>query len=372
MNSLQDQFLQSFPGEPLYYGNAAHAFYDLMVWVQDHRPKDRPNIIMPAYIPAKLYRFILAAGYEPKFYDVSEELGYPLSDIAGLIDSQTQMIFAVHFFGIPVDMEPLRKLADERNIFLLEDCAHTLNGRYKGCLLGTTGHFTIFSTRKMLQLHCGGFLLFNEQPWPFQPSRSEKVRNIFTGYHLLGSRVKFWLNRVSGGKNLLQKLSVPGTGYIDFSEKQVVNVKQMDLLSKKYFEWVDLEEMIQTRRENVRYLWNRVKRPELYKPIGFDRLSIEEKGKDGSKSYQLAEGYVPFSLPVLTAPGIRDYLQHKILEAGVVCYIGWPEAPFGMEGFPGSYELQARLLELPIHHYINRHQLKIMADCLNEINPEVV
>jgi len=185
------QFLKHFQTDPINYGNAAHAFYDIMKWVQANRPKSNPNIIMPSYIPAKLYRFVLAAGYVPRFYDVSTDLDFSIDEIRGLVDDQTQMVFAVHFFGIPVDLSSLKKMTEELDLFLMEDCAHTLNSHWNNKILGTTGDFTIFSTRKMLQYHCGGFLIMNSKPWDFQPSKTKKVSSLFTGYHMVGSRGKF-------------------------------------------------------------------------------------------------------------------------------------------------------------------------------------
>lgn len=369
MKNQAKQFLSNYPRQPHYYGNAAHAFYDVMIWIQQNQPKSKPNIIMPVYIPAKLYRFILAAGYKPRFYDVSTELDFSIDEILNLIDDQTQMIFAVHYFGIPVDLHPLKDLAQKQGIFLLEDCAHTLNGSWKGRILGTTGDFAIFSIRKMLQLHCGGFLILNNQPWHFQPSASKRVCSLFTGYHFFGSRVKFMLNRLSRGRNLLQKISIPETAYIDFSEEQTVNIKQMDFLSRMYFLNINLKKVIKIRRENVRYLWNHIHDLQSFTPIGFDRISEVDNSTRSSahQKYQPTEGYVPFSLPLLTPPGTRELIQQEMLKHGIVCYIGWTEAPFGMKNFPQTDQLQSRLLELPVHQYINQHQLKTMVTCLNNL-----
>ena len=378
------QFLECFPQEPHYYANAGHVFYDIMNWIQENRPKSKPNIIMPAYIPAKLYRFILAAGYKPKFYDVSTELDFSVDEIRSLIDDQTQMVFAIHYFGIPVDLDPLKQLTQEQDLFLFEDCAHTLNGSWQGKTLGTTGDFAIFSIRKMLQLHCGGFLMLNKQPWPFQPSRTKKVSNFFTGYHIVGSRIKYSLNRLSRGRNLFQKISIPEIGYIDFNEKQTVTVKRMDRLSQWYLSKSKLSTLIEKRRENVRFLWNHIRDLETFAPIGFDRLSeinntvrhsnshsdseihnSQPAESSADQKYQLINGYVPFSLPILTLAGTREFIQKELLNCGIMCYIGWSEAPFGMKEFRKAEQLQSRLLELPVHHYINQYQLDTMADCLN-------
>ena len=365
MRAYQNFFLRHFPEPPIFYANASHALYDIMVWLQSNRPKSDPNIVMPVYIPAKMYRFVLAAGYRPKFYDVSTRLDFSLSEIEKRIDRHTQLIMAVHFFGIPVDMEPLRELAEKRGIFLLEDCAHTLGGRINGKLLGTTGHFSIFSTRKMLQVYCGGFLLRNHTNWKYYPSSFKRVSNLFTAYHLIGSRIKFMLNRMAKQKNLFVR-DAPYRGYIDFSEKQKVTVKMMDHMSIIHFGMVDLPAVISKRRENIKYLWDNIQRRDLFEPIELQRLA-DEKHSNGFVEYYPVDGYVPFSFPLLTKPGMRDHIQMRLLEYGVFCYSGWPESPFGMTGFPGAMELQSRLLELPVHHYMNRYQLDRMIAAIKSL-----
>ncbi|MFU8861993.1 MAG: DegT/DnrJ/EryC1/StrS family aminotransferase [Cyclonatronaceae bacterium] len=368
-------FLKKFKTKPINYGNAGHAFYDTMKWVQENRPKTTPNIIMPSYIPGKLYRFVMAAGYEAKFYDVTTQLDFSIDEIRGLIDDQTQMVFAVHFFGIPVDLASLKKLTEELDVFLMEDCSHTLNSHLNGKTLGTTGDFTIFSTRKMLQFHCGGFLMLNKKPWHFRPSKTTKVSSLFTGYHLLGSRVKYYLNYLTRGKNVFQKNNLPETGYIDFDEEQTVTVKRMDRLLNWYYPKVNLENITRKRRENLCYLWNHIHDLESFSPIGLERLStLKTESRNSStedtsiqQTFQLIDGYVPFSLPILTPPDSRSYIQKQLLNHGITCYIGWTEAPFGMDGFPETEQLQMRLLELPIHQFINQYQLKKMAACINSL-----
>jgi dTDP-4-amino-4,6-dideoxygalactose transaminase len=372
---MMKQFLKNFKSKPINYGNAGHAFYDIMKWVQENRPKTNPNIIMPSYIPGKLYRFVMAAGYEAKFYDVTTQLDFSIDEIRGLIDDQTQMVFAVHFFGIPVDLAPLKKLTEELDVFLMEDCSHTLNSHLNGKTLGTTGDFTIFSTRKMLQFHCGGFLILNKKPWHFQPSKTKKVNSLFTGYHLLGSRVKYYLNYLTRGKNVFQKMSIPEIGYIDFDEEQTVTVKRMDRLLNWYYPNVNLEKITRKRRENLSYLWNHIHDLETFSPIGLERFSTHKTEARSSSAedtsiqqvFQIKEGYVPFSLPILTPPDSRNFIQKELLNDGITCYIGWTEAPFGLKGFPETEQLQMRLLELPVHQYINKHQLKKMAACINNL-----
>lgn len=363
-----EQYLEPFEGKSYFYGNASHGFYDIMVWLQKNRPKKKPNIVMPVYISAKLYRFILAAGYEPKFYDVPTDLNINLKEISGLIDDQTQAVFAVHFFGVPVDLEPLKKLTEQTDIFLIEDCAHTLNSSYKGTLLGTTGDCTLFSTRKMMQLHCGGILVLNTEPWNFKPSRDEKVSSPFTMYHFAGSRVKYTVNNLLKAYSPFKQSETHYDGYIDFSAKHVARVKKMDSFFRWYTNIPDLEKMADKRRQNFLYLLNGIQDLDSFYPMGIERYAKREK----TGQYSLNKGFVPFSMPILTPSGVRNQVQQALCDAGVLCFAGWPEAPFGLRGFEGAVELKERLLELPIHQFMDLHHLKIIVDCLNASWPSVI
>ncbi len=365
MSESLKSFLEDFSYPPVYYANASHGFYDLLHWVQLHRPKSTPNIIMPVYIPAKLYRFVLAAGYEVRFYDVTTDLDFSLDEIYSLIDNQSQMVFAVHFFGIPTDLATLKNLTRENKVFLIEDCAHTLNGYHNGTKLGSTGDFALFSSRKMLQVHCGGWVVFNHQPWAFHPSTSKKVNSLYSGYHLLGSRLKYFSNYLGKGRQLIGSQPAPYNGYIDFSEQQDIRIKRMSRLSKLYLQSINISDITEKRRANTRYLWKALKSSDILEPIGFHRLS-SETDSNGNTNLRVKDGYVPFSLPVLTPAGERKRIQRKLLDAGIRCYAGWPEAPFGFSGFHQTEQLQQRLLELPVHQYINKYQLEIIAQTLTE------
>lgn len=362
-----NQYLKQFEGRSYFYGNASHAFYDIMIWLQKNRPKKKPNVVMPVYIPAKLYRFILAAGYEPKFYDVPTDLNIDLNEISGLIDDQTQAVFAVHFFGVPVDLQPLKNITESAGVYLIEDCAHSINSYYKGRQLGSTGDCTLFSTRKMLQLHCGGVLVLNTKPWNFQQSRDERVRSAFTMVHFAGSRVKYKVNNLLKAYSPFKQSEIPYDGYIDLSEEHSVRIKKMDFFFKWYNNIPDLDKMANIRRKNLLHLLNGINDLDSFYPIGVERYAKREK----SNQYSLNNGFVPFSMPILTPPDTRNQVQQALCNAGVLCFVGWPEAPFGLKGFKGADVLKDRLLELPVHQFMDSHHLNIIVDCLNSL-PEYV
>lgn len=71
------------------------------------------------------------------------------------ITPKTKAIWVTHLWGYPADVEALRAIADRHNIYLLEDCAHSIFAEYKGKKLGTWGQIGTFSFNMFKQLALG-------------------------------------------------------------------------------------------------------------------------------------------------------------------------------------------------------------------------
>jgi dTDP-4-amino-4,6-dideoxygalactose transaminase len=61
------------------------------------------------------------------------------------LTERTKAIIAVHLYGHPCDMEALLGICKEHGLKLIEDCAQAHGAQYKGCSVGTFGHFAAFS-----------------------------------------------------------------------------------------------------------------------------------------------------------------------------------------------------------------------------------
>ena len=67
------------------------------------------------------------------------------SRIEDKITTKTKAIIPVHLYGQPCDMDPILKVANKYNIFVLEDCAQAHGATYKGKKVGGFGHAAAFS-----------------------------------------------------------------------------------------------------------------------------------------------------------------------------------------------------------------------------------
>jgi len=72
----------------------------------------------------------------------------PFAFPAKKFSERTKVLLVYHQYGFPQDMDKIMAFAREKNLIVIEDCAHALDSRYKGQLLGTFGDFAIYSFSK--------------------------------------------------------------------------------------------------------------------------------------------------------------------------------------------------------------------------------
>ena len=65
--------------------------------------------------------------------------------IARVLSPRTKAIVAVHLAGWPCDMDPIKKLARDRGLYVIEDCAQAHGATYKGKKVGSLGDVAAFS-----------------------------------------------------------------------------------------------------------------------------------------------------------------------------------------------------------------------------------
>jgi len=81
------------------------------------------------------------------------------------ITKHTKAIVCTNLWGVPCELDALRQIADEHDVVLIEDCAHSLFAKFKGKNSGTWGHIGIFSFcyGKHLSTGDGGMAVTNDE-----------------------------------------------------------------------------------------------------------------------------------------------------------------------------------------------------------------
>lgn len=89
---------------------------------------------------------IVAVGATPVFADVDvASQNITAETIAPHINSRTRAIICVHLAGWPCDMDPISALAQDHDLWLVEDCAQAHGARYRGRSVGALGHVAAWS-----------------------------------------------------------------------------------------------------------------------------------------------------------------------------------------------------------------------------------
>ena len=89
---------------------------------------------------------IVNAGATPIFADVDEATGNITAEtITAVLSDKTKGIVCVHLAGWPCDMDSIIALADEHDLYVIEDCAQAHGARYKGRSVGSIGHVGAWS-----------------------------------------------------------------------------------------------------------------------------------------------------------------------------------------------------------------------------------
>jgi dTDP-4-amino-4,6-dideoxygalactose transaminase len=88
----------------------------------------------------------IKAGLKVVFADIQSDTGNldPFK-VESLITEKTRAITVVDFAGHPSDMDEFRSLANQHNLVLICDAAHSFNSLYKGQPVGTIADITCFS-----------------------------------------------------------------------------------------------------------------------------------------------------------------------------------------------------------------------------------
>jgi dTDP-4-amino-4,6-dideoxygalactose transaminase len=89
---------------------------------------------------------IVAVGAIPVFADVDRDSqNITAKTIQAVLSSKTRAIICVHLAGWPCEMDDIMTLAQERGVFVIEDCAQAHGARYQGKSVGSIGHVAAWS-----------------------------------------------------------------------------------------------------------------------------------------------------------------------------------------------------------------------------------
>ena len=122
------------------------------------------EVIVPSFTWVSCAQAVLLAGCTPVFCDVDYDTqNMTVETVKKCISDKTAAIMAVHYAGLPVDLNPILELGYP----VVEDAAHAVDSIYKGKRCGTIGSVGCFSfdAVKNLSMGEGGGVASNNEEY---------------------------------------------------------------------------------------------------------------------------------------------------------------------------------------------------------------
>lgn len=136
------------------------------------------EVIMPTFTIISCAQAILRAGGTPVLVDSDARTWQmDVQQVADKITPRTRAIMVVHIYGHPADMDPLRELAIQHNLTIIEDAAEAHGAEYRGRKCGGLGDISTFSfyANKLITTGEGGMVLTQRDDWA---ERARALRNL--------------------------------------------------------------------------------------------------------------------------------------------------------------------------------------------------
>lgn len=150
---FEQQFCEAVGAQHAVALSSATAGMHLSLHAMEIGPGD--EVITPSLTWVSTVNMITARGATPIFADVDRDnLMISAQTVAPLINERTRLIVPVHYAGAAVDLDPLRELAKQHSLPLIEDAAHALGTQYQQRDIGVDGH-VIFSFHPIKNITTG-------------------------------------------------------------------------------------------------------------------------------------------------------------------------------------------------------------------------
>lgn len=133
------------------------------------------EVIVPPITFVASATAVARVGAVPVFVDIDPQtLNLNPDLVERAITDRTRAIVGVHFAGHPIDLDRLVELCRQRNLILIEDCAHAHGAQWHDQRVGSFGSFGSFSFQasKNMTAGEGGMLVTND------PALAERARAI--------------------------------------------------------------------------------------------------------------------------------------------------------------------------------------------------
>lgn len=195
------------------------------------------EIIIPGFCYLAAANVALLIGATPIFAEVDKNTWcLDPSDVEKKLTEKTKAIVAVHTYGNVCDMDSLLKIANEKRIPIIEDCAESLFSEYKEQQSGSFGKINTFSFQatKTITTGEGGMVVTDDQ-------EIAKKMMLYRSHGMDRSKMTYWHQLPGHNFRLTNLQAALGVAQLEKS-KQII--KERERVYQTYLKFLKNEESI--------------------------------------------------------------------------------------------------------------------------------
>ena len=309
------------------------------------------RVIIPAHTFAATAIPFARTGAKIDWADIDPETWtIDPQSIKKLITPKTKAIVIVHLYGLMADMQPILGLANEHNLYVIEDCAQSLGATYQGQPAGSFGDFACFSFhthKNITTLGEGGMLTVKD---PELASKTAGLRH--NGIRPYPPREFYWKPAMS-----LVDFDFDGFWPYNFCLGEAQCALGTQLLTK-------IDSINSFRGNRFRIF------QEAFK--NYPELSFQKIPADRKSSHHLMPARFAAPNALVTRD---DFIQNMAYQYGIQIVVQYhplfrypmfQKAGFGKADCPHTDDFFDHMVSFPFHEWLPEDDFQYMIRCTRE------
>ena len=284
----------------IYFCSGRTALYNGIILSNLNKKK---IILLPEIICKEILIPFKKLNIKYKFYELDDQLKPKWSKLNKLKLKNISSIMMIHYFGFPSDISKFKKYTKKNKIFLIEDYCHGYDGYYKSKKLGSFGHISIMSPKKIIkELYSGGVLKLNFNIKKKKVNLEKKTINLF---QLFIQKIKN-LYIVNNIKIFIKNIKIRPSKIIhndNVFENKLIDDMSLKIIKEKNYS-------LKYRVDQYKILYNFLKKNNI------------DPNYNLNKKDKIIPWHIPFYLKK------NEYLNFKkIIKKANLNIIQWPSIP---------------------------------------------